>query len=79
MRTAMAIALLALTAACGSRGELKPAEGHAPPPKPAFATAAPTPSEMMAPSSQAMPTRNDELLTRSQERSNDRFSQPPRN
>lgn len=78
MRTGIVIAGVLLLAGCGARQDLKPTAGNTLPPKPAFATTVPTATDLMTPPSQAMPTRNDELLTRSQERTNDRFSQPPR-
>lgn len=75
----LAFALAVTLAGCGGRQTLKPPEGKAMPPKPAFATATPTPDQMMAADSQARPRRSDELLRRSQERGDDRFDQPPRN
>ena len=76
MRYLAALALLAL-AACGSRGELKPAEGVALPIKPYAATATPTPTELLTPSVQARPLRSDELLRSSEERQRDDFDLPP--
>ncbi|PZO90095.1 MAG: hypothetical protein DI623_07920 [Sphingomonas sanxanigenens] len=76
---ALALALAVALGGCGGRQTLKPTEGKAMPPKPAFATTALTPDQMMAADSQARPRRSDELLRRSQERGDDRFDQPPRN
>ncbi|WP_326523781.1 hypothetical protein [Sphingomonas sp.] len=76
MRYLIPIALLAL-AACGSRGELKPAPGGSLPVKPYGATATPTPSQLMEPAPQARPERKDELLKSSEERPRDDFDLPP--
>jgi hypothetical protein len=79
MKKLVIVALMLALTACGGRQKLTPTEGKSLPPKPAFATATPTPDQLMAPDSQARPTRSDELLKRSQERADDRFDQPPRN
>ncbi len=76
-RLSLAIALLAL-AGCGSRGELKPPKGEPLPVKPYGATATPTPSDLLTPSTQARPQRSDELLKNSEERTGDDFDLPPR-
>jgi hypothetical protein len=70
--------LLALSlAGCGGRQDLKPKEGHATPPIPRGATEALTAQQLLAPSSQARPERNAELLRQSQERKDDSFDLPP--
>jgi len=70
------VALIGL-AACGKQGELRPAEGKALPPKPAMATATPTPEQLLDPSPEARPQRETELLRRSRERTEDPFDLPP--
>lgn len=70
------IAALAL-AACGSQKELRPAQGQALPPAQFGAEKARTPGELIDPDAQARPDRSDEVLTRSQDRADDRFDLPP--
>ncbi len=70
--------LLLALAGCGGRGPLKPEAGQPLPVKPYGARATPTPDQLMTPSPQARPDRNDELLTRSEERAPDDFDLPPR-
>lgn len=77
MRYLVAIGLLAL-AACGSRGDLKPAEGKALPVKPYGADATPTASDLMQPSPQARPRRGDDLQQSSDQRGRDEFDLPPK-
>ena len=75
-----AIALLALTlalAGCGGRQALKPLDGQGTPPVPRGADRAPTPQELMTPSTQARPERNAELLRQSEVRKDDPFDVPP--
>ncbi|MGN6279582.1 MAG: hypothetical protein ACTHM8_12785 [Sphingomonas sp.] len=80
MKAWLAIALLALPlAACGSAARLKPAEGKALPPAPYGATATPSPQDLLTPSTQARPTRDDELLKESKKRDPDPFDLPPQN
>ncbi|WP_022681923.1 hypothetical protein [Sphingobium bisphenolivorans] len=72
------LATLALAlASCGGRQPLKPVEGQALPAVPVGATRAPTAAELTAPTTQARPERNVELLTQSQERHDDPFDLPP--
>ncbi|GAA0738469.1 hypothetical protein [Sphingomonas japonica] len=77
MRSLVPIALLALLAGCGARGDLEPAEGRALPPAPYGAEEIPTPDDLLTPSTQARPTRSDELLQDSSERDSDPFDLPP--
>ncbi|WP_394652592.1 lipoprotein [uncultured Sphingomonas sp.] len=77
MRILAAFGLLAL-AACGSRGDLKPAEGKALPVKPYGATATPTATDLMQPSVQARPRRGDDLQQTSDRRARDDFDLPPK-
>lgn len=71
------VALALLLAGCGGRTALAPKPGGSAPPKPAAATTAPTPDQLMAPTIQSRPERNDELLRRSEERQDDHFDLPP--
>ncbi|HEU4961814.1 MAG TPA: hypothetical protein VFT56_15595 [Sphingomonas sp.] len=68
-----------LLAGCGSANQLKPAPGEALPPKPYGAAATPTPQQLLTPSTQARPQRNDELLKDSEKRQPDPFDLPPQN
>lgn len=72
----MVLGCLAL-AACGSRSDLAPPPGKSLPPKPLAAERAPTPGELMEPSTQARPGRSDELLKQSEKREPDEFDLPP--
>ena len=74
------IALLTLTlalAGCGQREALKPLDGHSLPQKPATAAVQPTVPQLLTPSVTTRPVRTDDLVTRSQERPDDRFDLPP--
>lgn len=66
-----------LLAACGNKGELKPAAGGSLPPKPYGAVATPTPTDLVKAPPQTRPTRSDEVLRSSQKRQSDEFSLPP--
>lgn len=76
MRILLPLALLALSA-CGSRGDLKPAAGETLPVKPYGAVATPSATDLLTPSTQARPTRSDELLRSSEQRRRDDFDLPP--
>jgi predicted small lipoprotein YifL len=73
----IAIAAALLVAACGVRAPLEPAAGENLPVAPETATRAPTSEELLERPPIARPARVDELLTRSQEREEDRFDLPP--
>ncbi|TVV73265.1 hypothetical protein [Sphingomonas solaris] len=78
MRHVLALAAgLLLLAGCGQRELLRPPEGASLPPKPAMAATVPTPVELLTPRTDERPERSDELLTKSQERPDDRFDIPP--
>ncbi len=66
-------------AACGNKGELKPAVGDSLPPKPYGAVATPTPDRLVEAPSQTRPTRSDEVLRSSEKRRSDEFDLPPQN
>ena len=77
MKRAVLLLTAGLLAGCGLREPLEPAPGQAAPPAPAMARRAPTTEEMLTPPPIARPERVDELLRRSEERRDDRFSLPP--
>ncbi|HWI86743.1 MAG TPA: hypothetical protein VNT42_10545 [Sphingomonas sp.] len=77
MTRAFILAVGLLLAGCGNQQTLRPPEGAALPPKPASAPVAPTPAQLLTPSAQTRPGRSDELLTKSQQRADDPFDQPP--
>jgi predicted small lipoprotein YifL len=66
-----------LLAGCGARAPLEPEPGHALPVAPETAARQPTSEELLDPPPIARPARVDELLTRSEEREDDRFDLPP--
>jgi hypothetical protein len=66
-----------LLAACGSREPLRPAPGQTPPPVSKMTARAPTTQELLAQPPIARPERQDEVLSRSQERKDDPFDLPP--
>lgn len=79
MKALLLLAALSLLAACGSAADLKPAKGAALPPAPYGASATPSARQLIAPSTQARPTRDDELLKDSVKRQPDPFDLPPQN
>jgi len=80
MRTLLVLAgALLLLAACGSRQDLAPKSADQAPPKPAMATAAPTTEQLLALPANARPARQDDGLTKSEERKDDPFDLPPTN
>ena len=80
MKGWFAIALMALPlAACGSAGQLKPAQGKTLPVAPYGAAATPGARQLLTPSTQARPTRDEELLKESDKRQPDPFDLPPQN
>ena len=66
-----------LLAGCGVRAPLEPEPGRSLPVAPATAARAPTSEELLEPPPITRPARVDELLTRSEEREEDRFDLPP--
>lgn len=79
MRIGLILALGAamLVSGCGRQEALRPKPGASMPPKAATVRVAPTPAELMTPPVEARPEREDELLTKSEERKDDYFSLPP--
>lgn len=76
-RSILILAAALALAGCGSRRDLRPAEGRALPPAPYGATATPTPPQLVSPTTQQRPTRSDEILQQSTEREDDPFELPP--
>jgi predicted small lipoprotein YifL len=74
--TAIALSAL-LLAGCGIRGPLQPPPGEPLPVAPEMAGRQLTSEELLTPPPIARPERVDELLTRSEEREDDRFELPP--
>ena len=77
MRTAIALAALAILAACGQKSALEPVMGNSLPPAPYGAEVQPTADELLALDPEAAPDRSVELRTRSEEREDDPFDLPP--
>ncbi len=71
------IALLAILAGCGKVGPLEPKAGQAPPAKAYGQEKLPGSEELMTPSVQSRPGRSDELMRRSERRTDDPFDLPP--
>ena len=76
MRTLVALALMLIAAACGSRNELTRSDGRVPP-VPAGVDPPPGVAELLTPPPQAAPTRVDDPIKRSRERADDPFDLPP--
>lgn len=71
------ISVLALLAACGKVGPLEPTPNIAPPAKAIGQSEPPGATELLEPSVQARPGRSDELMRRSERRTQDPFDLPP--
>jgi predicted small lipoprotein YifL len=77
-RTAiLAMMALALVAGCGKRPVLRPADGKVLPPKAQSASAQPGVGDLLSVPTQAKPSRDDELVTKSTPLQPDRFDLPP--
>ena len=63
--------------ACGQRAELTPPPGATLPPAPYGSEVRPTAEELLEPDVIAVPQRDTELRTRSEEREDDPFDLPP--
>ena len=68
---------LAALSACGKVGPLEPKAGQAPPVKAYGQTAVPNSEALVVASEQARPGRSDELMRRSERRTDDPFDLPP--
>ncbi|MBS0478185.1 MAG: hypothetical protein JSR79_02660 [Proteobacteria bacterium] len=79
MKRLIALCLVFALTACGAARDLKPAPGEALPVAPYGAASTPAPSQLLTASSQARPSRSDELLTSSEERQGNEFDLPPAN
>lgn len=82
MRTRLLPAILPCTlllalAACGQRAELAPPAGATLPPAPYGSDVRPTAEELLEPDVIAVPERDTELRTKSEEREDDPFDLPP--
>ena len=77
MRRAALLLFGAMLAGCGLREPLEPPPGHAMPVTPSMSRQALTTEEMLTPPPVARPERVTELLSRSEERRDDRFDLPP--
>ena len=75
-KAALCILSLAL-AACGRVGDLEPVEGTSLPPAPYGTSETPTSAELLASDPTAVPERNVELRSVSEEREDDPFDLPP--
>ncbi len=71
------ISLIFLTAACGKVGDLEPRTAQSVPPKTYGQSETPTAEALTTASVQARPGRSDELLRRSERRTDDPFDLPP--
>ena len=72
-----AILSLAALSACGKVGPLAPKAGQAPPAKAYGQTEVPGSEALVIASEQARPGRSDELMRRSERRTDDPFDLPP--
>jgi predicted small lipoprotein YifL len=77
MRARIASALLLALGACGVRTPLEPPPGEALPVQAETATRPASSEELLEPPPITRPARVDELITRSEEREEDRFDLPP--
>jgi len=77
MKRVLILAAGLALAACGVRAPLQPEPGQSLPVTPETAARQPTSEELLERSPIAAPARVDELLTRSEEREEDRFDLPP--
>ncbi|HET8612297.1 MAG TPA: hypothetical protein VFL92_05975 [Sphingomonas sp.] len=74
---AIFLGVLLTLAACGKKDDLRPAVGQSLPPKAATSPTRPGVADLLAPTSQARPSRDDELVKRSKPLEPDRFDLPP--
>lgn len=72
------VALCLGLAACGNKQRLHPPASASLPPKPATSPIVPTAEDLLKQSPSERPSRSDELLTKSEPRTDDPFDQPPK-
>ena len=78
MRIAIALTIIALASSgCAQRTPLEPAVGASLPPAPYGTKSTPDADALLTPPPQAVPARNVELRSRSEEREDDPFDLPP--
>ncbi len=77
MTAGLALVLAFALAGCGGRVALRPPAGKSLPPRAYGETATRGVDALLEPTSQQRPTRNAELLTRSDTRADDPFDLPP--
>ena len=73
----VAIVMLAALSSCGKVGPLEPQAGQAPAAKAYGQTQVPSSEALVTASEQARPGRSDELMRRSERRTDDPFDLPP--
>ena len=78
MRSLAALSLIFALTACGVRADLKPQAGKSLPVAPYGRDERLTSTQLLASTPQAAPERSVELRQRSEERSDDPFSLPPK-
>lgn len=77
VHTILALGAALALAGCGTQGDLKPKLGKTLPISPYGRKDRPGSAELLAQSSQSRPSRNVELHTRSEPRTDDAFDLPP--
>jgi hypothetical protein len=77
MKRLSVLAAILLLGSCGRQVDLKPAAGQPLPVKPLMARTTPTPNDLLTIPTYAKPDRVDELMKRSEPRSQDPFDLPP--
>lgn len=75
----MTLAVSGALAGCGARNDIRPKKGESLPVAPYGAKAPPPAQDLLKPSTQARPSRSDELLKTSENRRSDDFDLPPPN
>ena len=78
MKRMILLAGLLALGACGNEQNLHPRAGGSLPPKAATSPTTPTAMDLLKQPAAQRPTRSDELLTKSQPRTDDPFDLPPK-
>jgi hypothetical protein len=73
------LGLALIVAGCGKAGNLEPRTAQSLPPQAYGQTASQSAESLLTPTAQARPSRSDELLRRSERRTDDAFDLPPGN